>query len=453
MNYPRLITVFLFVFLIGSSFVVSANKKKAPFVASITQTSVDGGPIVEIYGKHFGHKPEKVQVMINESGSFAKVLYVSPQMVQAQLSNSQICAGQVSLRVLVDRKASNATTVEFAPGAPIIDGFDRNKVHPGSLIEIRGYNLSCDAGSNLVSFNDTTVKPMAINGNTLTVRIPEQLADGIVKVKVTINGLESGSLPLTIESAAVTPGGNNNSGGLRFTNSSGVLGAAGFAPLFSILDAPALTDGNVGMYWDANFYGMHQSIINVPWKTVTGDQQVALLTLNIGHSNSLAGNSTGEFEKFVYMRINYPLRPELPYDPVSNPFWWGASSISTEHAPHGEIYYNSLSRATGGVESFALAENIPGNTELTLSMRVVAPDLFKYEEYGKNYLKAGNGLVTLPKVATIVISAPTINARIPVPQFGNGKVTLVDESGQLGSTETNARFSSNVLMVTNQPQL
>src|SRR5689334_807072 len=121
MKFPRLITGLVLLFLLASTFIVSANHKHSPFVSAITHVSDGDNPIIEIYGKHFGKDLGKIQVMVNDNGQFAKILYANGEMIQAQLSPTQICAGKAAVRVLVDKKASNTTPIEFTPGTPIID--------------------------------------------------------------------------------------------------------------------------------------------------------------------------------------------------------------------------------------------------------------------------------------------------------------------------------------------
>ncbi|MEW6732104.1 MAG: IPT/TIG domain-containing protein [Acidobacteriota bacterium] len=441
---PRIaLPVFVVLLLTTFTLLVSADSS-APLINGIVLVQDGSNPIIKIKGNNFGREAAAVQVMVNENGALASVLKVKPKKLLVQLPATRACAGKVTVRVLVNKMASNGVVFDLSPGAPILERIDRNRAATGSLIEISGKNFACQPQENRVSFDGVETSALAVNGDSLTVRVPSTVTVGRVEVRVAVEGDVSSPLRLTIEPSSSTGGGES------FVNETGIPGGAGFAPLFSIKDN--LNQG--GDFWSASFFGTHQAIINAPWVTLDGKQQVALLTLNFGRSNSLVGNNTGMWEKFIYLRINYPLYPEKAYDPLHNPFWWGSSAICTEHFPRGNVYFNSLAQATGGVDAFTLPTSIPGRTKLNITMKIVAPDLFNYEFYGINYANAGDGVVSMPKVATVTIELPEIEARFPVAKYQRGTVTITDESGNNGTKVTSSvTFTSDVLTVTGQTQL
>ncbi|MEW6732491.1 MAG: IPT/TIG domain-containing protein [Acidobacteriota bacterium] len=435
-----------------SSALVSADNR-LPEIKAVTVLNNDKEPIIEIYGRHFGSDLKAVMVMVNDNGIFAKVLKVRPKKVRIQLTADQLCNGTITLRVLVNRVVSNPSSISFYSGQPTLDSIQPQEAKPGSVIVVRGRNLSCQTIYNMVTFNDVPTQILGGNEDYLSVRVPEITA-GNALVRLNVNGYTSEPIPFTITPtsppAKEEPKPDNE---IVFNSNGAIPGSAGFSPMFSV-SGNAIGSGVQADIWDTNFFGTHQAIVNAPWRTIDGRQQVALLTLNMGHSNSLARDKVGDFEKFVYLRINYPLYPEKAYDAVTNPFWWGSSALCTEHFPFGEIYFNSLARAGGGVDSFVMSKAIAGPAKLSLALKIVAPDLFNYEEYGHNYEKAGNGRVIMPKVATVLIDLQKIQTRVPVPLFNVGNVTIIDESGTNGRiTSNNVAFYSSVIVVTNQPQL
>lgn len=228
----------------------------------------------------------------------------------------------------------------------------------------------------------------------------------------------------------------------RQENAVSATPSAGFAPLFA-----AATHND---YWDASFAGTHQAIIEVPWQTTNGRAQTALLTVNIGRSSKLPGGDGRTEERYVYLRVNFPYYPELPFDRDTNPYWWGASAICTEHSPQGELYANSLSRAVGNVDLFAAAESLPGTARLAFTMKVVAPDLDAFARYGADYARAGKGM--LPKVATVRVELNEIQTRVHAPRFNIGNVTFTDEATH-GFTATSVRFRSEPRLLDDQGQL
>jgi hypothetical protein len=435
-----LLLLVLLLFASVSSLLVSAYSS-SPVIDSVTVINSGAYTIFEIRGHNFGHDPNAVQLVMNDNGVFGEVLKVKAKKIVAQLPNSDLCNGAVTLRALVKRIPSNATTVDLRAGAPALDNLAPLHAQPGSVVEIRGINFACQTAQNLVSFNNLSAEVLAIGRNSLSVRVPE-VTPGAVQVRVNVAGQLSQGINFVVDPKV--PGSGNGTP-IQFAEASGVPGAAGFAPMFSV-NENILFEGEENSLWDAAFSGKHQAVILAPWKTITGEQQVAMLTLVCLHSNSLAGNNTGQFEKFVYVRINYPMEPHKPYNPETNPFWWGASGLATEHYPQGGIYYNSISRAMGGVDSFLMARAVPGKAKLTATMKVIAPDLFKYEQYGENYEKAGNGIVFMPKVATVRFEFDQIDMQYPIARVNLGSVILIDESGANGGVRTDGvRFRSSIL--------
>jgi hypothetical protein len=448
-----LLLIVTFSVLVSADSFDSADTQSPPVIKSITIINNGENPTIQIRGENFGKDPKAVMVQLNGYGQFVTPQKVKAKKLTAQLPGNQLCTGNVNVVVLVDHIASQPATFSFQSPAPVLQSIEPKHATTGTIIQLKGNNFSCDPDDNQVTINNVATNVLSINGDVMAVLVPDTVPAGQANVRVTVQGKISQTLPLTIDAKRIADGTPSPTDPpLQFTNV-GAPGTAGFEPMFSkdgTITNP--TNGLPYSMYDANFYGNHQCIINAPWRTRDGQPQKVLVTLNIGHSNSLVGNRTGLFEKFIYLRVNYPLKPDMPYDALNNPFYWGASGLCTEHFPHGELYYNSLARAQGGVDYFLMSRNLPGKDSLTITMQVVAPDLYNYQFYGDNYARAGGGI--LPKVATLSFDLDQIETKVPVPQFGFGNVTFIDESGSSGiSTTNNVRFFSNVLQGSNQPQI
>jgi hypothetical protein len=438
-----LLLLMLLLFASVSSLLVSADKS-SPSIKSISL--INGGEylIAEIEGQNFGKDPNKVKLVINDNGISGEILKVKAKKIVAQLPSSVLCSGSITIRALVNKIPSNPVKADLRLSAPLIEDLQPRHAQSGSIVEIRGRNLGCQPVENNVSFNGVIAEVLATGRNSISVRVPE-IATGTAEVRIIVSGQISSPLNFIIDPRGAGSGSTGGSGSIiQFKESSGVPGASGFAPMFSVNES-FLYSGLESSLWDAAFAGKHQAVIQAPWKTITGEQQVALLTLVCLHSNSLAGNISREQEKFVYVRLNFPVDPHKSYDPNTNPFWWGISGLATEHYPQGGLYYNSINRATGGVDSFLMSRVLPGKARLSLTMKVIAPDLFKYERYGENYEKAGEGIVSMPKVATVRLDFDQIDMRIPVAQYNIGSATIIDDSGKNPSVVTEkVQFRSGI---------
>ena len=248
------------------------------------------------------------------------------------------------------------------------------------------------------------------------------------------------SLCATLVSANGLDATNNNNAISESNNqitfiNNGVAGSAGFSPLFA-------TD----KCWSTNFAGEHKTFINLPWNTSAGTPQRGLLTLHFSYQD----NGNGQKEKYVYMRVNFPLNPMEPFQPDNNPYYWAASGIATESSPYGGLYSNSVTTAKGGVESFNATKFNGSSASLNLTMTLVAPDQAMYQEYGQNYASAGNGI--LPKTMEVKINLHKIETQSPVASFGRADVSFTDANG-VSATSPATKFQSSVFLLPEQPQI
>lgn len=427
----------------------NSKSKPQPGITSITVVDNAGDPTIEIKGKNFGKNQDDVMVLMGEFGTKARILNVKNKRITAQLPAGLICGGKLPLKVVVKKVESQPNLVDINLGKPVITNLEPRQGLIDTVVQLKGQNVSCDLDSNIVTFNGVQAKVVAIQDNTLSVRVPE-ISPGEAKVLLTVNGNVSDPISFNVERLEDRdygiPGASNTI--TYFSNMA--PGLAGFGPVFNIKDM--MLDPLNGIstpVYTMNMVGTHRAIINVPWTTATGKQQTALITINFGYSNSLVGNPTREFERFAYARINFPKNPGLDFNPDTNGYWWGASSLVTEHLPKGGIYYNSVDKASGGIDSFTLIKSLPGSGKFTFTMRLVAPDTGLHEEYGENYARAG-----LPKVVTLRVTCNAVEVRAPNAKLGIGTVTIIDEDGSSGSfTTQNVRFVSDVVHVNGQTQL
>lgn len=410
----------------------------APQINSINVLNSEASPTLEIRGLNFGVDANAVKVFINNTNMTAKILKVKKKKLTIQLPSSQLCTGTLSLKVVVNRVPSNPGQIDFFLGSPVIEKLSPQHAQPGQVVEIKGENLSCQPNNNLITFNGEPAQLIGMNGDLLSVKVPDRVSTGNATVKLIVSGNVSNTISFNIDPK--TSDSNNNdvisSGNtFFFKNASGIAGSAGFGPMLSIRNQ-IVTSSALTTTWDVNFYGTHYAIINAPWKTDIGTQQVALVSIDCRYNPDLPGNLTGGPERYVYVLVSYPRDPEKPYHEIDNPFFWGSLSLASEGFPHGEFIVNSLAKSTGGIDSFELSKDPSGKSKFTFSAKVVAPDLGYYEDYGINYAKAGKGKVFLPKVADVRVELDQIEPDVPTGRYGFGKVTLSDATGRYGSATT-----------------
>jgi hypothetical protein len=422
-------------------------QRVAPQITSVTVIQSGDNPLIEVKGSGFGKNANQVKVMLNDNG-----LLITPQQVKnkrlvVQLPNASLCSGQVRLRVIADTTSSNNATFSYQKSAPIIYTLTPEHAKAGSVVEIKADNLACDVANNLVTVNDSPVAILGINMGKLTIRIPETFSAGKARVRLSVGSQASLAKDFTIDtnSASGSMGGNSGSDNKLVFLSSSPAGAT-FAPMFNIRDAVTVNNVKTGL-WDAMFYGTHQTIIDLPWKA-EGVTQKALLTINVREVNNVYGNFTGQKERFIYTLIQFPKNPEKIYHPDNNPFFWGACSVSTESSPSGGFIFNSLGRATGGIDSFDFAKDGLSNGKATMTMRLVAPDLGYYEDYGINYSKAGTTETRLPKLITLTVEMQDIQPSTPSSQFRIGKVIFNDEVTGKGIKVTENLTFANTISIT-----
>lgn len=426
------------------------SSSSSPEVKSVVIKENGSNPIIEITGKGFGKDGRNVMVLVNDSGLFANVLSVKNKKVVAQIPNSLLCNGTVSVRVLVNKVASNPAVFSYSKDKPALYEVSPGHAQVGTVLQLKADNLACNPQDNLVTFNGIPLQLIGVTSDSLQVRVPTNLASANGSIKLTIAGQASSEKPFTIDKVESMPPSPTSDNTLRFNNSTGVGGSLGFSPMFNIKETISNFPGNPkANLWNLNFYGTHQAIIDVPFKA-DGVTQKALLTINCREASNIYGNFTGEKERFIYALISFPRNPEKPYHPDLNPFFWGACAIATESRPNGEIVFNSLARSRGGIDSFEISKDATTSSKATMTMTFVAPDLGYYEDYGINYSKAGNGQVRLPKVINLTVEMQDIQPNLPTSYFRVGRVTFTDNFGNQPMVTEKATFA-NTFSITDVP--
>lgn len=436
------------------NFLETANDGKGltPQITSVAIKENSSNPIIEIVGKGFGKDGREVMVLINDSGLFANVLSVKNKRVVAQIPNSLLCNGEVKVRVLVKKVPSNPTVFLYSKDKPMLYNISPPHAKVDTVVELRAEHLACNLQDNKVTFNSIPLELIGGTSDTLQVRLPSNLAAGNGSIKISIAGQDSAEKSFTIDKTESTPpnSGSNNDNSLRFNNSTGVGGSLGFSPMFNIKETLSNFPGNPNAkLWDLNFYGTHQTIIDLPFKT-EGINQKALLTINCREANGFYGNSVTQKERFIYALIQFPRSPEKPYHPDSNPFFWGACVAATESSPNGGFIFNSLARSKGGIDSFEISKDASTSSRATMTMTLIAPDLGYYEDYGINYASAGNGQVRLPKVINLTVEMQQIEPNLPASYFRVGKITFSDNLGSQPMVTEKAIFT-NTFSITDVP--
>lgn len=426
----------------------SSTPQSAPQITAITVIQSGDNPLVQIDGKGFGKNPNQVKVMFNDNGVLVSPGQVKSKKLIFQVPNANLCTGQVKVRVIVNTTSSNTSTFSYEKNAPVIYSLIPEHAKAGSVVEVKADNLACDPANNLVTINDSPVVPLAVNMDKLTIRIPETFSSGKAKIRLTVGSQASLAKDFNIDSSTSGGSTGSNSGSdnkLVFVSTSPA--GASFAPMFAIRENVVVNNVKTGL-WDAMFYGTHQTLIDLPWKTVEGVTQKGLLTINCREVNGIYGASLAEKQRFIYALVQFPKDPSKIYHPENNPFFWGACSAATESSPSGGFIFNSLGRATGGIDSFEIAKDASASGKATITMTLVAPDLGIYEDYGINYSKAGSNETRLPKLMTITVEMQNIQPSTPASQFKIGKVTFNDELTGRGLKVTENAVFANTFSIT-----
>lgn len=426
----------------------SDAKSSIPQINSVIIKENTSNPIIEITGKGFGKDGREVMVLVNDSGLFANVLSVKNKKIVAQIPNNLLCNGKVNLRVLVNKVASNVGNFLYSKDKPALYDISPSHGEVGTVVRLHGDNLACNPEDNLVTFNGTRLQVIGVNNDTLQVRLGN-LAPGGGSIKLIVAGETTTEKPFTVDKAEEAPPSPSSDNTLRFNNSTGIRGSAGFSAMFNIKETVNFLGSPKANLWDLNFYGTHQTIIDLPFKT-EGINQKALLTINCREANGFYGNSIDQKERFIYALIQFPKNPEKPYHADTNPFFWGACVAATESRPNGEFIFNSLARSKGGIDFFEISKDATSSSKATMSMTLIAPDLGYYEDYGINYAKAGNGIIRLPKVINLTVEMEQIDPNLPSSYFRVGRVTFTDNLGNSPMVTEKAVFS-NTFSITDVP--
>lgn len=416
---------------------------KTPQINSINPLTQEASPVVEILGKGFGKELSAVKVLINDTGNFATVIGVKNKKVTVQIPGNNLCTGDISLRVLVNTTASNAAKFNYYKGLPELQGLNPTHALPGAVLQITAANLSCDMASNTVTFNGRPAQILGVSGEQLTVRVPDML-NGIVNVQVIVANHTSLAEPFTVDTSGSS--GNNNGESANtytFTNTGPSL--TGFSPVFNLTDKLNVNGYETNL-WYVNFYGTQQAIVDAPWKTITGQQQKALVTIDSRYSYLGSIGSTNG--RYVYVLVQYPKHPELPFNESTNYFFWGSFALVSEGSPNGDVTFNSSGKGGAGVDSFVVTKDLTGSNKMSMTAVVVAPDLGGYADYGKNYALAGDGKVNMPKLTKVTMNFTNITPRVPIAYYNLGDVTMTDMTGQYGAisttqTEFKAKLAAN----------
>lgn len=423
--------------LMSASVAIGSAQTKTPHIDNINPLTQDASPVVAILGQGFGKDASAVKVIINDTSTLAQVISVKNKKIVVQIPGNSLCTGNLSLRVLVNTTSSNAAKFEYYKGLPSLMSLQPQQASTGSLIEVVGDNLSCDTASNVVTFNNLKADILGASDNKLIVKVPEQLAAGQVDVRVAVAGHVSMAKTFVVDNSA--GGGAVNAGDRYLFRNAGQPMSAGFAPMFNINDKINVNGYDTNL-WYVNFYGTHQAIVDAPWKTVDGQQQKALVTIDSRYNffNSASG-------RYFYVLVQYPKHPELAFDEVNNYFFWGSFALISEGSPHGDVGFNSVGRGGAGVESFEISKTLSTQNKFAFTAIVIAPDLGGYEDYGRNYAQAGDGKVSMPKLAKLTMEFKNIEARVPIAYYNLGSVTMTDMSGKYGTISTaNTEFKAKL---------
>ena len=207
-----------------------------PQITNVTILQAGDNPLLEVVGSGFGKNPNQLKVMFNDNGVLVSPQQVKNKKVTVQVPNVSLCTGQVQVRVIVGTTNSNSASFLYQKSAPIIYTLSPEHVQPSSTVEIKADNLACDPSSNLVTVNDVLVSVLAVNMDKLTIRIPESLSSGKVKVRLTVGSQSSLPKDFTIDPKP-------NSNNIPTTGSDNILrylstapAGTSFAPMFSIRD-------------------------------------------------------------------------------------------------------------------------------------------------------------------------------------------------------------------------
>lgn len=427
--------------------VTSNAQTTTPQIISVNPVTQDASPVVEIVGKGFSKDINAVKVLINDSGDFAQVIATRNKKIIAQIPGNNLCTGNINLRVIVNTNVSNTAPFAYDKGVPVLQTLKPSHALAGDLVEVTASNLGCDANSNKVTFNGQQAQVLSINGDKMTVKVPDKAPLGVVNVQVGVGDRFSNAQSFTLDTPSNGNGnGNGNMPTQKYTfKNTGALMSAGFTPLFNLNDAINVNGYSTNL-WYVNFYGTQQAIVNAPWKTPDGQQQKALVTIDSRYSYlGTIGSTNG---RYFYVLVQYPKHPELPFDEVYNPFFWGSYALVLEGAPNTNVTFNSYGKGGAGVESFEVTKDMSGPNTFSMSAIVVVPDLAGYSDYAKNYAQAGDGKVTMPKLTKLTMSFSNITPRVPIPYYNLGNVTMTDMTGTYGmaatdSTEFKAKLDAN----------
>ena len=177
----------------GVPFTVS----QTPTVNSLSPTSGPAGTSVTISGVNFGSSPGTSTVTFNGTAA-------TPTTWNATTIVVPVPNGATTGNVVVTTPNGTASGVPFTVfQLPSISSLSTASATIGSLVTITGTNFGAVQGASSVTFNGVAGMPASWASTSIALPVPEGATTG--NVVVTVNGLASNAVPVTIVTLSLPP--------------------------------------------------------------------------------------------------------------------------------------------------------------------------------------------------------------------------------------------------------
>lgn len=169
----------------------------SPYISNINPPYAKIGDVITIIGKYFGTTQSSNYVSFGELIA-SEYLYWSDTLIIVKVPQG---AKSGPVFIVVKGKKSNEYYFTVLSISPTITSISPNVVNIGDIITISGSNFGSSQGTSYVSFNNINgTDYLYWNDNQIKVKVPTGLSSGKVRVSVTVSGVKSNEVEITINS-------------------------------------------------------------------------------------------------------------------------------------------------------------------------------------------------------------------------------------------------------------
>jgi len=148
---------------------------------------------IEIIGENF--KSINTNIVIFSGGRLAKIISQSSTKIIAQVPDSGVINGPITVQVSQVEKAVSSESFTLDTSRPVFISMSPNSGLSGKISNLYGANFSKDKSLIQVYFDTIQAEILNSSEYKITVVVPKGLPDGVANVTVVVNDIQSNTLP------------------------------------------------------------------------------------------------------------------------------------------------------------------------------------------------------------------------------------------------------------------